>query len=116
MTVRRSRHTEHSSQDDRYPGHSRLIYGGHRSRAVTSRACAFGARADQEAGLINEIYDRQMERIAEVDKTSHLFAPRGVERAAAPHRIAGQHADRVTVQPRKPRDQRAPIKASDLEK
>src|SRR5262249_28887118 len=101
---------------DRDPWHGRLIYGGHRSCAVTSRARAFGARADQEAGLINEIHDRQVERVAEVDKTSHLFAARGVERAAAPHRIAGQPADRVTVQPHKPRVQRASIKASDLEK
>src|SRR5262245_36462829 len=57
-----------------------------------------------------------MERIAEVDEASHLFATRRVERAAAPHRIARQHADRVTVQPRKPRDQRASVKFADLEK
>src|SRR5262245_31333400 len=57
-----------------------------------------------------------MERVAEVDEAGHLFAARGVERAAAAHRVAGQHADRVAVQPRKADDQRAAVKSADLEK
>src|SRR5262249_46067813 len=58
--VGRAGHSEHPSQDDRNPGHGRLINGGHRPRAVTGRARAFGPRADQEAGLIDEVHDRQM--------------------------------------------------------
>src|SRR5262245_29986990 len=57
-----------------------------------------------------------MERVAEVDEAGHLFAARGVERAAAAHRVTGQHADRVAVQPRKADGQRAAVKSADLKK
>src|SRR5262249_42295275 len=85
-------------------------------RAVSSRARAFGPRADQEPGLVNEVHDRQVEGVAEVYEAGQLFAARRVERPAALHRVAGRYADRVAVQTRESHDQRASVKSADLEK
>ena len=106
--VARARDAEHAPHDDRAPRHARLVDRGERAHAVADRAALLGLDADLEARVVDEVHDRQVERVAEVDEADHLLRRVGVDRAAALARIVREHADRDAVEPRERRHERPP--------
>src|SRR6185503_14577007 len=114
IAVSGSGDAEHSSQDDRDPGHCRLIDGGHRPRSVSSGTRALRSSSDQKARLIDKVDDRQMECIAQINKSGHLLAARRIKTAATLLRIAREHTYRIAVEPREHRHKGAAVVSTDL--
>ena len=85
--------------------------------ACTGANCAgaFSGASDQEAGVVDEVHYRNVERVADVDQPDHLVASGGVGRAAAVARVVGHDADRVAIEARKPRNQRAAVIETNFE-
>ena len=81
VAVRRARDAVDLAHEHRHPRHRRLVDGEQRARAAADRARALGLGADHEAGLVDEVDDRQAELVAEVDEAHELV-----------RRVAGQAA------------------------
>src|SRR4029450_8955960 len=69
----------------------------------------------QEARAIDEVHNRQMEGLREVDEALHLLAGVRGPRPAVEVRIAGQDRHRPAVEPGQPGDDRAAVERLDLE-
>ena len=69
--------------------------------AQTSRAparsmpCRSDAEADHQAGLVGEVDERQVERVAQLDEAERLAAGGDVGGAAEVERVVGHDPDRV---------------------
>ena len=100
---------------DRRPGHLRVVDRRRRLDARSQRARAFARTADQEAGLVGEVYDRQVEHIAEIDELLELARLLRPHRAAVVHWIVGQHADRQPADSRESGHLRTTVVAPELE-
>ena len=101
--------------DDRAPGVRRLIDGGERADALADRALLFGGDTDEEAGVVDEVHERQAEGVAEVDEARHLFGGGGIDGAGVEGRVVRHHADGDAVEAREPGDERLAEVARDLE-
>ena len=106
---------EHATHDDGDPGDRRLIDRLERAYAAPDGAVLLGLGPDEEAGVVHEVHDRQMERVAEVHHLRHLLGTGRGQGAARVHRIVGHHADRIPVEPRHSGHERGPILRRDLE-
>ena len=98
IAVGRARHTKRLTYQDRAPGDRGLIDGGHGPGAVANGARLFPLHADDKAGDIHEMHDRQMEGLGQVDKAGDFV--RGIRRPAGAMkiRITRKHRHRPTVQ------------------
>ena len=76
-----ARHAVDLPHQHRDPRHGRLVDGVQRPGAAADRAGALGVGADQEARLIDEVGERQVELVAEVDEAGELLG--GVRGQAA---------------------------------
>lgn len=108
-------HAEQAADDDRAPRHPAEIDHRHQARAGALDALLLRFEADQEARLVGERDQRQMEGVAELHQPHHLGAARHVGRAALYHRVVGHQPDRIAVDPRQPGDARAAVEGGDLE-
>ena len=70
-------------------------------------ADVLGLGADQEARLVDEAHDRQVEGVAQVDVAAQLLRGLGGHRAGVEVRIVRDHADRLAAQAREPAHERA---------
>ena len=71
---------------------------------------------DLEAGAVYQMYDRQMERLSQIDEAYDLVACVGRPRAAVEQRIARHQCDRPAIQAAEPGDDRPAEVARHLEK
>src|SRR5262249_14108092 len=115
VALRERRHAERFANHDRAPGYGRLPDRRERLRAEAHDPTALGLLADQKTGDIDEVYDRQMKRLREIDQPDGLAARVCGPRASVVVGIAGQHCHRPTIQAREPRDDRSAPGPADLE-
>ena len=99
----------------RAPRHRRLVHRGERAGAVADRARLLGRGADQEARVVDEVHDREPERLREVDEPLDLARRVRGPTAGVVVRIVREHRDRPAVEPREPGDRGAAPPATDLE-
>ena len=84
-------------------GTLRLVDRRERARAVADRAGLLGLDADHEARHVDEMHDRQVERVGEIDEARDLLRRIRGPAAAVEIGIARQHGDRPAVEPRQRR-------------
>ena len=78
-------------------------------------AAAFRVDADDESGVVDEMHDREVEGVGEVDEASDLLRRVGCPPGAVEVRVAGQHRHRPAVDAGEPRHRRPAVPAADLE-
>ena len=81
--------------------------GVQRPGAAADGALAPRRRPDHEAGLVDEVHDRQVELVAQVDEARELVGGRGAEPAAVMRGVGSEHPHRASVEPGQRGDQRA---------
>ena len=102
VLVRGARDAVHLAHDHRAPRRRRLVDRGERTRAVADRRGLLGVGADHEAGIVDEVHDREMERLGEIDEARRPSPTRprssrprrSTDRSRAP-RPAGRRAARA---------------------
>ena len=72
--------------------------GAQRARAAAHRAAPLGVGADHEARLVDEVHDRQAERVAQVDEARELVGRVRRQAAAVVLGVGREHADRAPVE------------------
>jgi hypothetical protein len=97
------------------PRHARLLDGGQRPGAVTHDRRGLGLRADDEAGLVDQVHDRQAEGVGEVDEAGLLVGAVRGHPAAVDPRVAGEHGDRAAAQPGEGGDGSGGVQPAELE-
>ena len=68
VLVRGAGDAVHLAHDHRAPRHRRLVDRGERPGAVADRRRLLGLGADDEAGVVDEVHDRETERVGEIDE------------------------------------------------
>ena len=112
--VRGPGHTEHPPEDHRAPRHRGLVHRGQRPRAVADRGRLLGRRPDDEARLVDEVDDGQVERVGQIDEAGDLLAGLGRPAAAVHVGVAGEDGDGPAVEPGQTGHGRATPAAPDL--
>ena len=115
VAVARARDAEAAADQNRDPRRGGLIDRDQRACPGANGSRAFGRASDEEARIVDEVHDRNMKCVADVDQPDHFVAGRRIRRAAAVARVVGHHADRVAIEPRQPRYQRTPVVVADFE-
>src|SRR5512134_838128 len=100
---------------DRAPRHLALFDRRDDAHRAAHVAHLLAFDADHRARLVDEVDDRQMERVTEVDEGLHLLRRRPVQAAAHVVRVVGDRTDRVTVDARETGHDRAAVVGRDLE-
>ena len=113
--MRGARDAEHVADDDRTPRDRGLPHRRHRPHALLDRPALLGLEADRKAGTVDEIEDREVKRLREVDEPFHLLARVRGPGAPVEERIARHDGDGPAVDSREPGDDRAPVERSDLD-
>ncbi len=75
---------------------------------------AFGVGADHQTGHVLEEHEREVEGVAQVDERRLLGQRRDVHHAGALHRLTGDDADRMTLEPGERADHAASISLAPL--
>ena len=65
--------TEDPPDEHRAPRHGSLIHRGQRPRTVPDRRGPLGGRPDEEARLVDEVNDREVEGVSEIDEPGDLL-------------------------------------------
>ena len=108
-------HAEDLAHEDRAPRHGGLVDGGQRAGAAADRRLALGLGADQEAGHVDEVDDRQAELVAQVDEARLLLRGVGGHAAAVVLGVGGDDADRPALEPGQRGDDRPAEAPAELE-
>ena len=110
-----ARHAVDLAQNHRAPRHLCLVDRGQGTGPVADGGGALGRGPDDEPGLVDQMHDRQVEGVGQVDEPGHLLGRvRGPARAVVVG-IAGEHRNRPARQAREPGDGRTPELAPELE-
>src|SRR3989454_9351265 len=87
VPVGRAGDAEDVADDHRAPGDRGRPDRGHRANALLDGAGLLGLEADEEAGAVHEIDDRQVERLRQVHEALDLLARGRGPRAAVEERV-----------------------------
>ena len=96
-----------AADNDRCPGCLCFINCVHGLDAIANGAAALRLQPDHEAGIVDQMDDRQAEELGEFDEALDLLARQCLPRSTQIGRIGRQHRDRPAVQPGKGCDRRA---------
>src|SRR5207245_7296343 len=88
---------------------------GHRANALLDGAGLLGLEADEEAGAVHEIDDRQVERLRQVHEALDLLARGRGPRAAVEERVTRHQRYGPAVEAGEAGDNRAAVERPDLE-
>src|SRR5437867_13379171 len=94
----RTGHTKRLSHNDGAPGVRCLVNRGERPDALPDRTLLLGANANEEAWIIDEVHERQAERVAKVNKARHLFGGGCIYCARVERRVVSHDSDGDAVQ------------------
>lgn len=85
------------ASDDRNLAHGRLTIGVEELRATANDALVFLVGAGEEAGHVDELHDRNVERVARTDEARTLLCGLDVEAACELHRLVCDNAHGATL-------------------
>ena len=104
--------TEGLANEDRAPGRARLVDRRQGARAMANGGRLLRRRTDQKARAIDQMHDRQMEGLGEIDETGNFLRGIGGPGAAIDERVAGHDRHRPAIQTGQPGNHRAAIVAA----